>query len=192
VNIPEFIIYAGPMFGSKTTRLLASVDRYRYQNRKIIAFKPSIDERYSESEICTHSGGKLAATIVKCGSDIINKVEKVEEESKEIIDVVAVDEAFMIEGVSLALLDLFRRGKTIVVSSLQISATGNVFEEVRDMMPWATKIEVCPAVCTVSGQDAFYTHRKFDNMQEITVGGSDLYEPRCWFHHSFMNQTHGE
>ena len=33
---PEFIIFTGPMFGSKTTRLLAAVDRYRYQNKKII------------------------------------------------------------------------------------------------------------------------------------------------------------
>ena len=95
----------------------------------------------------------------------------------------------MISGCASALLDLFRLGYTIVVSSLQLSATGNVFEEVRDMMPWATKIEVCPAVCTLTGHDAFYTHKKFNNMKEITVGGSDLYEPRCWFHHEFMNQS---
>ena len=37
---PEFIIFTGPMFGSKTTRLLAAVDRFRYQNRNVIAFKP--------------------------------------------------------------------------------------------------------------------------------------------------------
>ena len=189
MNIPEFIIYTGPMFGSKTTKLLASVDRYRYQNRKIIAFKPALDERYSNEEICTHSGGRLAAIIVKSGDDIINEIAMIEKEGEARIDVVAVDEAFMIEGVAKSLFKLFRLGKTIVVSSLQISATGNVFNEIRDMMPWATKIEVCPAVCMITGLDAFYTHRKFNNMNEITVGGSDLYEPRCWFHHSFMNQV---
>ena len=46
-RIPEFIIFTGPMFGSKTTRLLAAVDRFRYQNRNVIAFKPKLDERYS-------------------------------------------------------------------------------------------------------------------------------------------------
>ena len=95
----------------------------------------------------------------------------------------------MIEGSADALVQLFREGKTVVVSSLQLSATGNVFEEVRDMMPWATKIEVCPAVCTVSGNDAYYTHKKVDDLAEIAVGGSELYEPRCWLHHSFMNQS---
>ena len=184
-RIPEFIIYTGPMFGSKTTKLLATVDRFRYQNRKIMAFKPAMDERYSLSSICTHSGGKLEANVVKTGSDIVRLVTS----SIENVDVVAVDEAFMIEGSACSLLELFRMGKTIVVSSLQLSATGNVFEEVRDMMPWATRIEICPAVCTVTGADAYYTHRKFENMSEITVGGSDLYEPRCWFNHPFMNRS---
>lgn len=184
-RIPEFIIFTGPMFGSKTTRLLACVDRFRYQNRKIVAFKPCIDERYSKSEIRTHNGGSIEAEAVKTGFDIF---ESVTSEDCD-IDVVAVDEAFMIPGAAQSLLDLFRLGYTIVVSSLQLSATGNVFEEIRDMMPWATKIEVCPAVCTVTGFDAFYTHKKFSNMKEITVGGSDLYEPRCWFHHDFINKS---
>jgi|TARA_R110002020_G_scaffold37124_20_gene112097 thymidine kinase len=184
-RIPEFIIFTGPMFGSKTTRLMAIVDRFRYQNRNIIAFKPSLDERYSKSEICTHNGGTLPAIVVKSGNDILKHVM----DSEEFVDVVAVDEAFMIEGCASALLDIFRKGKTILVSSLQLSATGNVFDEVRDMMPWATKIEICPAVCPVTGLDAYYTHRKFDNMSEITVGGSDLYEPRCWFYHPYMNQS---
>lgn len=184
-KIPEFIIFTGPMFGSKTTKLLATVDRYLYQNRSVIAFKPKMDSRYSNSEIVTHSGGSLAAICVNSGSDILEQVDSYTEH----VDVVAVDEAFMIDGVSDALLDLFRSGKTIVVSSLQISASGNVFEEIRDMMPWATKIEICPAVCTVSGQDAYYTHKKFEDMDEITVGGADLYEPRCWFYHSYMNPS---
>tara|TARA_Y100000593_G_C4280864_1_gene322695 strand:- start:995 stop:1576 length:582 start_codon:yes stop_codon:yes gene_type:complete len=181
-RIPEFIIFTGPMFGSKTTRLIATIDRFRYQNRNILAFKPRMDERYSKSEICTHNGARVEAFVVNSGDDIIRIVSDTES-----VDVVAVDEAFMIDGVAEALLSLFRSGKTIAVSSLQLSATGNVFEEIRDMMPWATKIEVCPAVCTVTGLDAYYTHRKFENMKEITVGGSDLYEPRCWFHHGFMN-----
>ena len=184
-RIPEFIIYTGPMFGSKTTKLLATVDRFKYQNREVLAFKPQLDERYSRSEICTHSGGKIPAIVVKTGDEIIRYVKS----NKNNVNVVAVDEAFMIEGVSKALLYLFKKGKTIVVSSLQLSATGKIFEEVMSMMPWATKIEICPAVCTVTGLDAYYTHRKFNSMSEITVGGSDLYEPRCWYHHSFVNQT---
>jgi len=183
-RVPEFIIFTGPMFGSKTTKLLAALDRFRYQNRNILALKPRMDERYESSQICTHGGGRIDAVVIDHGRDILRIVD----EDEKNIDVVAVDEAFMIEECAKSLIHLFKKGKTVVVSSLQLSATGNVFEEVRDMMPWATKIEVCPAVCTISGLDAYYTHRKFEDMNEITVGGKDLYEPRAWFYHSFMNQ----
>jgi len=188
MRIPEFIIFCGPMFGSKTTKLLAVIDRYSYQNRNILAFKPKMDNRYSESEINTHSGGKFPAVGVNTGEDILNFLKSCEKEC----DVIAVDEAFMIEGLADVMLGLFRQGKTILISSLQLSASGNVFEEVRDMMPWATKIEVCPAVCPATGRDAYYTHRKFSGLDEIAVGGAELYEPRCWFHHPFINQSSGE
>jgi thymidine kinase len=182
---PQLIIFTGPMFGSKTTKMLAAIDRYRYQNQRIAAFKPIMDDRYSSLEIKTHSGGCIPAVGVNTGEDILQHVY---EKQLGEVDVVAVDEAFMIEGSAEALLDLFRRGKTIVVSSLQLSASGNVFEEIRDIMPWATKIEVCPAVCPITGRDAYYTHRKLDGLEEIAVGGADMYEPRCWEHHSYVNQ----
>ena len=184
VQDPKFIMFTGPMFGSKTTRLLATIDRYRYQNKNVLAFKPRMDARYSESKIVTHSGGNYPAICVNLGEEILSFVQNYQDG----VDIVAVDEAFMIDGVCDALLTLFRQGKTIIVSSLQLSASGNVFEEIKDMMPWATKIEICPAVCPITGRDAFYTHRKVNGLEEIHVGGSDLYEPRCWEHHSYMNQ----
>jgi thymidine kinase len=180
---PEFIVFTGPMFGSKTTRMIAAIDRYRYQNRSVAAFKPSIDDRYSSSHISTHSGGRIPATCVKTGEDIIKSIQEIEED----VDVIAVDEAFMIAGSAKALIKLFREGHTIVISSLQLSASGKVFEEIRDMMPWATRISVCPAVCPVTGRDAYYTHRKVEGLEEIAVGGSDLYEPRCWEMHTYVN-----
>ena len=181
---PEFIIFTGPMFGSKTTRLLAVIDRYHYQNRKVVAFKPRMDDRYSAVEISTHSGGRFPAVGIQNANEILDYLKEVPEQ----FDVIAIDEAFMINGIAEVLLQLFRAGKTIVVSSLQLSASGNIFEEVRDIMPWATRIEVCPAVCTVTGRDAYYTHRKVEGLSEIAIGGDELYEPRCWEHHSYMNQ----
>jgi len=183
IRDPEFIIFTGPMFGSKTTRMLGTLERYHYQNKSVIAFKPRMDNRYSDEKIMTHSGMTFPARIVISGADIKEIVQQ------EDPDVIAVDEAFMIDGVAETLLELFMIGKTVVVSSLQLSASGNVFTEVRDMMPWATRIEICPAVCMVTGRDAYYTHRKIQDLNEITIGGEDLYEPRCWKHHSYMNQS---
>ena len=185
---PAFIIFTGPMFGSKTTKMLASIDRYRYQQKKVLAFKPVIDDRYDEAAIVTHSGGTLPATCVKQGPDILDHIAAAEEKP----DVIAVDEAFMIPGVADALIELFQAGYTVVVSSLQLSAPGISFEEVRDIMPWATKIEVCPAVCPVTGRDAYYTHRKVEGLKEIAVGGSEMYEPRCWEKHTYVNRRESQ
>ena len=156
---PEFIIFTGPMFGSKTTKMLSALERCLHQNRKVIAFKPKMDDRYSEGEICTHAGLRFPAMNVQTGKEILEAASE--------YDVVGVDESFMIEGSAEAILHLFKSGKTVVVSSIQISASGFVFEEVRDLMPWATKIQVCPAVCVKTGKDAYYTVRKVENLAEI-------------------------
>jgi len=180
IRDPELIIFTGPMFGSKTTKMLSALERCLHQNRKVIAFKPKMDDRYAEGEICTHAGLRFPALNVQTGAEIL--------EGASHYDVIGVDEAFMIDGSASALLQLFKMGKTVVVSSIQISASGFVFEEIRDLMPWATKIQVCPAVCVKTGKDAFYTVRKVENLAEIEVGGADMYEPRAWSHTMFMNQ----
>lgn len=177
-NTPKFIIFCGPMMSSKTTRLLAAIDRFKYQNKKVVAFKPKIDSRYTTNEICTHSGGRLEAFVVSNGSDVFKHV--IENDP----DIIAVDEAFMIDGVADVLIDFFRRGKTIIVSSIELSSSCNVFSEIEKMLPWATDIQKCTAVCVMCENDAPYTHRKIENINEIVVGGSEIYEPRCWQHHS--------
>jgi thymidine kinase len=181
---PYFIVFTGPMFGSKTTKMLAAIERASYQNKKVIAFKPQMDDRYSQGEIVTHTGMRFTAHNIKSGKQIIDL-------SKE-YEVIAVDEAFMIDDIAETLIDLFQMGKSIIVSSIQLSASGQVFEEIRDILPWATKIEICPAVCQHTGADAYYTVRKNRGTSEIEVGGSELYEPRAWTHTPFMNKKYGE
>jgi thymidine kinase len=73
-----------------------------------------------------------------------------------------------------------------------MSASGNVFEEIKEMLPWATKIDVCPAVCVKTGNNAYYTVRKVDNLSEIEVGGTDMYEPRSWSKTPFINAMYEE
>jgi thymidine kinase len=181
-NNPQFIVFTGPMFSSKTTQLLTALERYEYQKKRVLALKPMMDDRYAVGEIMSHNGWGQAAGLVETGQDVLNKIAA----SEEIVDVVAIDEAFMIPGIADALVWLFKQGVTVIVSTLDISATGQVFDEVRTMLPWATNIIKCTAVCTVCGQDAPYTHRRTAG-DEITVGGPELYEPRCFQHHVAVN-----
>ena len=179
-NDPEFVIFTGPMFGGKTSRMLASLDRAKYQSKKIIAFKPKMDHRYAEEKIVTHGGSQWNAVCVSSGDEIYEIAKDSE--------VVAVDEAFMIDGVADALIRLFKHGKSIYVSSIQLSAWGDSFSEVQEMFPWATRVEVCPAVCPKSGRDAYYTVAKVDGLNQIDVGGHEKYEPRCYEYTSFVKE----
>ena len=177
----DFVMFVGPMFGGKTTKLLSAIDRYKYQGRKILAFKPDVDERYSKEEIVTHWGGKSSAILVSSGASISRKV--VESFGNQKQGVIAVDEAFMIPGSGSHLVDLFKQGHTILVSSLQLSSDFTPYEEMQTMMPYATKIEVCPAVCSTCGADAHYT-KKIGGRSDhaIEVGGAEMYQPKCLDH----------
>ena len=180
--IPTFTIYTGPMYGSKTSRLIADVDRFSRQKKNVLAFKPRIDDRYSESKICSHSGAEVVAHCVSNGADIMHIID---EQKIEIYKdyVVAVDEAFMIDGVAETLLEVFKRGATVVVSSIQLSANLKPFHELKEMMPYATRIEVCPAVCPRTSEDAYYTFSKLAVGHDPVVGGEDMYEPRSFYAH---------
>lgn len=175
---PEFIVYTGPMFGSKTSKLLSALERYKYQHKKAVVFKPLIDDRYSSVDVVTHSGWRSPAVCVKSGADVLKYLA----ESSDNPQVVAVDEAFMISGIADALIWLFKSGYTVVVSSLDLSFSGKPFPEIEKLLMWATNVEKCTAVCTVCGRDAYYTHKKQTNEDEIQVGGAELYEPRCYTH----------
>jgi len=175
---PEFIVYCGPMFSSKTSSLLTTLEKYKYQHKKIEIFKPNIDDRYSVSDVVTHGGRSIPAVCVKTGAEILEYLTSLENEPQ----VVAVDEAFMIPGAAETLIWLYTYGFTIVVSSLEMSSSGKTFHEIEKMLPWATQVHKCTAVCTICGRDAHFTHKKQMGGEEIEVGGSELYEPRCAQH----------
>jgi thymidine kinase len=186
LNNPTFTVFAGSMFSSKTSKLLSTLERYKYQRKRSAVFKPAVDDRYSSGEIVTHSGWSTPAHIVKTGADILEVLAQLDDEP----NVVAVDEAFMIPHIAETLIWLFQNGIDIIVSTLDISSSGKSFNEVEKMLAWATHVEKCAAVCTICARDAYYTHKKLiDNIEnEICVGGAELYEPRCFSHHAYVDK----
>jgi thymidine kinase len=182
-KVREFVIFTGPMWSGKTTRLTAAVERHKIRRTDVLCFKPDIDGRYSNNSIVTHSGSRMDAVSVSTGDQIIRHVENLRPE------VIAVDEAFMIEGCANALIEVFRRGVSVYVSSIELSANLKSFNEIEKMMPFATRIEKCSAVCVKCGDDAALTHRRVPSLEEISVGGADSYEPMCWNCHPVVAET---
>lgn len=177
---PTLTVFVGPMFGSKTTKMLSMLERFKLQKKHVMVFKPSIDDRYSDAEVVSHMGWRHPAYTVASGPDILEVLSN----SKESPDVVAVDEAFMIPGIAEVLIWLYKSGISVVVSSLDLGYQAKPFKEIEKLLPWATHVEKCVAVCSECGRDAHYTHKKQDTSdEEIQVGGAADYEPRCFRHH---------
>ena len=179
---PFFNIYIGPMFGAKTTRLLADIDRLKYKGRKVIAFKPNVDKRYSLDKISSHNNGTIEAHCIDNAKEILDIIQN----NNNSVDTIAVDEAFMISGIDDILIDLYKKGYNIIIASIQMDANEKPFENIKNLLPWGTKIEVCPAVCTMCDSDAYFTEALFDidnASQEEKIGGKNMYEPRCAKHY---------
>lgn len=178
------------MWSGKTSALLSYIDKCKFQNKKVAVFKPKIDNRYSEGEIVSHAGWKVTAHCVEDGDGIVEFLAN----SDKLYDVIAVDELFMLKGATDILVWAFRSGVTVVVSTLDLSATCSAFPEVKKALAWATKVVKCTAACAVCGADARYTYRlhSFDGTGEISVGGGDQYEPRCFAHHPHVGEKAAE
>lgn len=188
----SFSLFTGPMFSSKTTSLLHLIDRWKYQNKTSMAFKPKIDNRYTvDGVIVTHNDDHKSCFQVKNGKQILETIAASQTE----VDCVAIDELFMIPGGGEACIELFKKGYNVAVASIDLSFAGEPFEEVLRVMPFCTEIIKCTAVCSVCQQDARYTYKKnsvkfvedFESTTDsIEVGGEELYEARCQRHHPYM------
>ncbi len=182
---PYFKIFTGPMFGSKTTKLMAEIDRATYKDIKVLAFKAKRDQRYNPSAISTHSGASYPASSIEDANEIYSFVNQ---SYKNNATIIAVDEAFMIKNIDSVLIDLYCKGYNVILSSIQLDANEVPFESIKNMMPWATHIEICPAVCTQCDEDAYFTQAMFDienATPEERVGSKGMYEPRCLKHYKF-------
>ena len=179
----DLILYTGPMFSSKTTKLLMQADKRFYQKQKVIAFKSRMDDRYSQvGEIVTHNFNKIPAHLISSGDEMLLKIAD-HTESGENVDCVIIDELFLIEGGAAACLALYKKGYDVVVASIDLSFTGEPFHEIKELMPYCTRIVKCKSVCSICQKDARYTYRKLNvksvepfesdpSIEQIQVGGA--------------------
>lgn len=57
-------VITGCMFSGKTEELIRRLERVRIARGKILLFKPTIDNRYSETAVVTHYGREFPAHLL--------------------------------------------------------------------------------------------------------------------------------
>ena len=160
------------MFSGKTSALIQQGERYlRKKAGKVLYVKPAIDERYSKSEIVTHSGIKVDATVMPSFGLIYTVGE---------YDIILIDEVQFFEKTILEdIKALLRKGKIVHVAGLDMDFKGEPFEITTYLMGIADEVNKFRAVCEECGEDATFSYKMKDNGERIDVGGAESYSPRC-------------
>ncbi|MGH9816981.1 MAG: thymidine kinase [Candidatus Acidiferrales bacterium] len=166
-------VIVGPMFSGKSEELIRRLRRAEFARQRVQIFKPVIDQRYSNSDIVSHSGLEIRSDCVRAASDVMEKVEPRTE-------VVGIDEAqFLGEGIVEACEKLADMGKRVIVAGLDTDFLGRPFEPMPRLLAVAEEITKLLAICVRCGNPAVHTQRLVASEELIVVGASGMYEARC-------------
>lgn len=172
-------VICGPMFAGKTEELLRRVRRLEYAHKKVVLFKPQIDDRYDKSFIVSHNQNKALCVALKNSEEMFNFV-------KDDTDCVVIDEFQFLgdEAVDIAI-NFSRRGIRVIVSGLDMDFRGEPFGNMPKILAIADSVTKLTAICVKCGEPATRTQRIVDgkpapyNSKQILVGASEAYEARC-------------
>ncbi|MBK9334809.1 MAG: thymidine kinase [Ignavibacteria bacterium] len=169
-------VICGSMFSGKTEELVRRIRRAEIARQKAKAFKPKIENRYSEFEIVSHNEQSYPSEVVNNAEEIIDKCFDV--------DVIGIDEAQFFENELVQICqNLADSGKRVIVAGLDQDYRAMPFEPMPQLLAIAEYITKTLAVCVVCGAQANRTQRVTDSDEQILVGAKNHYEARCRLHH---------
>jgi len=180
-------VIVGCMFSGKTEELIRRLERVRIAGRRILLFKPTIDDRYGTDAVVTHYGREFAANLLAPGEETLDALKtSVGAEALEEAAVVAFDEGnFFSEQLPQLCQQLVAMGKRVIVAGLDLTFAEEKFEPMPTLMALADRVDKLQAVCVVCGGVATRSQRLIDGKPApvdgpvIQVGGVGSYEARC-------------
>ena len=172
-------VICGPMFAGKTEELIRRVTRMDYAKKKYQVFKPTIDNRYSETMVVSHSKKSKDAICITCADDL-RKCLKPETQAI-VIDEVQFFDKDMVDLVR-ALAD---EGIRVICAGLDTDFRALPFGIMADILAIAEEVTKLTAICVCCGEAATKTQRiingkpAFFDDPIILVGEKESYEARC-------------
>lgn len=172
-------VICGPMFAGKTEELIRRANRLQYAKKKYLVFKPTIDDRYSTTEIVSHSNYRKNSICIKHSSEILSYIT-------DDIQAVIVDEAQFFDIDIIGVCEwLANRGLRVICGGLDCDFKGSPFPVMANLLARAEYITKLTAICNVCGDPATRTQRIIDGQPAyeddpiVLVGAKEAYEPRC-------------
>jgi thymidine kinase len=165
-------VITGSMFSGKTEELIRRLRRAQFAGLKVEIFKPSLDNRYSETRVVSHDDKSIISTPVDNPSAIILLAGEV--------DVIGIDEAQFFDSSIVEVCNtLADNGIRILIAGLDMDFMGNPFGPMPALLSIAEYVTKVHAICMRCGNLAQYSFRKSEEAQVVLLGEKNLYEPLC-------------
>ena len=176
-------LICGSMFSGKSEELIRRVRRAQIARQHVQVFKPSIDTRYTQEKVSSHSGTHIEAVVAQNAADIVRQLNPE-------TDVIAIDEVQFFDWTIAEVCNtLAEQGKRVILAGLDMDFRGEPFGPMPLLMAQAETVEKLHAICMVCGAPATRTQRLINGEPAsyddpvILVGASEAYQARCRKHH---------
>ncbi len=164
-------VISGCMFSGKTEELIRRLNRALIAKQKVEIFKPSIDKRYHDAQIVSHSERAIRSTPVNVAGDLLLLAGD--------CDVVGIDEAqFFDEAIVEVCNALANQGKRVIVAGLDMDYEGKPFGPMPQLLAVAEFVTKVHAICAQTGELASFSFRLNENNVQVMLGEKDQYEAR--------------
>jgi len=167
-------IICGPMFSGKTEELIRRLKRSIIAKKKILVFKPKIDDRYSDEYVVTHNKNSIKSISINSNSE--NKILDLSTG----VNTIGIDEIqFFSENIISVCIELSKKGKRVIVSGLDKDFEGKPFGIMPNLLCEAEYVTKLNAICNKCGDYAYFTKRISDDKDQVVLGEKDIYEANC-------------
>jgi thymidine kinase len=164
-------IICGGMFCGKTEELIRRLHRVRIAKQSVKVFKPSIDNRYHDTHVVSHSGIEIPAEVATV-DEILSKSEG--------FSVIGIDEIQFFDSTIVDVVQaLADQGKRVIGAGLDLDSNRVPFGPMPGLLCLAEDVTKLHAVCTSCGEDASYSYRTISGSSTVCVGGSEKYTALC-------------
>lgn len=175
-------VICGGMFSGKTEELIRRVRRAIYAKQRVQVFKPKIDDRYSSTDVVSHSGQVIKSIPVATISELLELVAPD-------AAVVAIDEVQFFDPQTASAINKLAETRRVICAGLDMDYMGEPFGPMPELLARAEMVTKVTSICVVCGASGSRSQRLTASVETIQVGASVEYEPRCRRCHSNPSST---
>ena len=183
-------VVVGCMFSGKSEELTRRLRRAKIAGQNVVAFKPSIDNRYDSEKIASHSSVTFDAKTFRSFDDLITKIMELRAKNGDRFpDVIGIDEVqFLPKDVVPFIEMIVNSGSKVIVAGLDMDYLGKPFGSIPELMAIGDKVIKLSAICVaedesgkICGEPATRSYRLAtkDTGSIVQVGAADSYQARC-------------